>query len=321
MKLTNSAHVVLGAGVHMTRAHLQYLTPPSVSRLHVFDPGTDIEKLSALKVPTKVHPTEDAAIIADNTAHIVWIGSPDQFHLEQLTKAVRAKKHVFVEKPLITKLADLPALKTILDEAAQNNLIVLSCHPRRFDPPYGWLKNNISQLTTRFGAVLNFAFDFTYHAPVSSWKLDRSLLLDHVNHEVDLLNFILGAAPLDAQKVLDSHDRYLVTGKRKDDVAFTLSGTRRLDAHRYDELVRIRFARGEVTLFANEGRLEIYDHEKREHNIESVPAVDYPTRDKAVTANFLAAVQGAEGPYLTKDELIFNAQFGVTLADKGLFTS
>ncbi len=59
-------------------------------------------------------------------------------------------------------------------------------------------------------------FDFFYHHPTATWKHDRSLLLDHANHEIDLLNFIYGITGFSASRLKDAYDGYEISGVRTD---------------------------------------------------------------------------------------------------------
>jgi myo-inositol 2-dehydrogenase / D-chiro-inositol 1-dehydrogenase len=82
-------------------------------------------------VPTK-HPTADA-LIADETLDAVFILTPDHLHAELLEKAIRANRHVFIEKPACLTAAELTPL---LELEKQSDRIVFVGYMRRFAPAF-----------------------------------------------------------------------------------------------------------------------------------------------------------------------------------------
>lgn len=69
-------------------------------------------------------------IDAINRADAVVIASPSEFHVEQLSLAVAAKKHVLIEKPI--GLEDVGQIKAILTEADAHRLVVMTGYNLRF---------------------------------------------------------------------------------------------------------------------------------------------------------------------------------------------
>ena len=78
----------------------------------------------------KVLPSLDA-LLADESLELMLIATPPGQHARQALDAVRAGKHVSIEKPLATQLGD--AAK-ILDEAAARKLVVGVDYPMLYDP-------------------------------------------------------------------------------------------------------------------------------------------------------------------------------------------
>ncbi|MBI5064863.1 Gfo/Idh/MocA family oxidoreductase [Candidatus Woesearchaeota archaeon] len=245
----------------------------------------------------------------------VLIGSPDEFHLTSLRQALENGKHVFVEKPLATKTTELNELKHLLDYASKKNLIVSSCHLRRFDPPYIWLKENMKNFQANLGKIVSFHFDFSYHKPSKTWKHERSLLLDHANHEIDLLHFIIGYDDFRVTKLADGFDYYHVFGKQKNGVVFEFKGTRRLESFKYLESTLIRFEKGELLLDSIDGFVRINNHETGVVETRSVPKTDYSLRGKRTTENFVKAINSQEKCYLTSQDLYINTATAVILSE------
>jgi len=246
----------------------------------------------------------------------ILIGTPDECHSKDLTDSIHAGKHTFVEKPLATGISELPQLEDTLSVALKKDLIISSCHLRRFDPPFMWLKENLPKLTEKFGNPISFGFDFSYHKPTKIWKHTRGLLLDHANHEIDLVNYLFGHSGFEAKKLVDKFDHYQVFGKRNDGINFEFQGTRRLDSREFLEWVKIRFEKGELLLDTHLGSARIHDHENNLVYEEKVPATDYDLRGKRTLVNFANAIQGKEPCYLTHEDLYVNTATSVILTER-----
>lgn len=311
---------ILGCGEHALRAHAL--------------PGKDIEslKLQALCDVDVVNMQKlreaygsDIPLYADqgsffaSNIHAVVIATPDAFHIANLRSAIRANLHILVEKPLASDGKQLEGLSALFDEALERRLIISSCHPRRFDPPFVWAKSNLPGLIEDFGQVIHFAFDFSYHESTKDWKSNRSLLLDHLNHDIDLLNFLFGHSRFSARKQSDSFDRYEAVGMRDDGISFHFQGTRCLKSHRFMEWMTIRFERGEVRVDTEKGVATILIHENRITSHRPCGATDYPNRFKAVMQNFADAILQTQRCYLSRADLWVNTAAGIGLVEQGSF--
>ena len=138
-----------------------------------------------------------AAILADPAVDVVSIASFDDAHYEQALAALRAGKHVFVEKPLCRTRSELETLRRAWDEAGRpqlaSNLVL------RAAPLYGWLRSQ--QRDGELGEVYAFDGDYFYgrlHKITDGWRrdvADYSVMLGGGVHLVDLLLWITGQRP------------------------------------------------------------------------------------------------------------------------------
>src|SRR5690606_15263468 len=134
-------------------------------------------------------------------------------HTAQMRAAITAGLHVFCEKPISVTALDKTELPYLLRSAQEKGLVVSTCHPRRFDPPFLHIKKMLPQWTKSFGELKHFDFSFFYHEVTDEWKKDRSLLSDHYGHEIDILAYLCKFNDFKAQKQADSHDFYEVVGQ------------------------------------------------------------------------------------------------------------
>lgn len=303
---------VIGCGGH-SLYHLENLGKSFDFRI-----GWDPDKKRLEKLPTGTGVDFLDELLESKIIEAVLIGSPDEFHLEQIAKVLDAGKHVFCEKPLIVPGQSLVKLEDLFGLAKRKGLVLTSCHPRRFDRPFLWFIKNQESFIQRFGDSVGMSFDFSYHVPGEDWKHDRSLLLDHVNHEVDLMNALFGIKGFQVWKLHDGHDRYEVAGKRDDGITFHFRGTRKLKSKAYPEWCRIRYERGEVNIDMLMGLAYIIDHEEKK--TETIPdlAIDYKGRLLRVMDNFAGQIRGESDGYLTRSEMIINNEAGIVLQGDGI---
>jgi len=312
---------MIGCGEHALRSHaLPAQKIRGLTLVGVCDPNETSLDVFVGALDHAVIPMSEEEALGDPNIDAVVIASPDRFHAGSLLRAVQAGKHVLCEKPLDVEFDELEQFKTSLIEADSRGLVVTSCHPRRMDPPYMWIQFMIPMLRHRFGSVLSISLDFSYHRP-SKVGLHKGLLIDHINHELDTVNFLLGYNPTWMRQVCDSETHYQAVGCRQDGVMLIFEGTRRLNEITYPEFVRIRFERGDIWCDCNYGVVTINDHDtgELETNETLMPCTDYETRFLRVMQNFVDTIRGEGSNYLSPRDLIDNTSIGVTLSEQPLW--
>lgn len=258
--------------------------------------------------PEEMFPHIDAVIIA----------TLDEDHITHLKMALDRNLHVLIEKPVAITRKDMSGFKELLQAAQSKGLVVTSCHPRRFDPPFMWLKKKLPSLIKRFGKVTSFHYDFTYHRPKAGWKqISRSLLLDHHGHEIDLVSFLFGCVSFDESMHDDSADRYLVTGRRTDGISFSFHGTRHLEDRLFREWMTVRFENGSVMVNSDTGIATLKNHVTKKTSSQVCGETNYSVRSLGVTKNFIDTIRGKTNNYLTVEDMILNNESGIYLLDEG----
>lgn len=302
---------------HMPSRDLVYITAISDTNVSTMQRvGVDLYKKYNYLVSVNV----DAEYIFDKV-DAVFIATPDHCHAEQIGIALRAGKHVLAEKPLAVNDEQLAMLAENIEYAKRHDLHFSTCHPRRFDPRNVWLRDNLSMFS---GPPLGFTFVFNYPAPKDAWKDSRGLLMDHVNHEIDLMGFILGPNGFSAQRLKDSPRAYEVVGRRQGGkVWFRFAGTRSEVIKDWDG------ARETATLYFERGYIEVVDHEPavRLFSVAGEPIWEKPipnphhfTRYGDVIGNFAKVIRGEAKPYVSTDEMFLNSVAGVRLTETGSLT-
>lgn len=311
----------IGAGDHASRAHADHLSKiEGVSIEGVFDPNnvTTAGFSKSYGVP-KIYVCEDD-VFADGDVDAVLIASPDRFHMSQLEKAVQSGKHVFCEKPMCNNALELESLSRVFAEAGSQGLVVTSCHPRRFDPPYVWLKDNLADLTAQYGQVMELRLDFTYHKPSKSGLHGGSMLQDHMNHEFDYATYLFGHSPVTMHRLYDEEDRYHVTGVRDDGIILVFGGSRRLESSTYGEFINVRFERASLQIDThNPHNSQLIEHEG--HHLVTVSlseagATDYVKRFMGINQNWIGSIRGNCENYLKPEDMERNSRVSVAFHDQ-----
>ena len=295
---------VIGLGIGEQHAKAYAADPRAkLVWLHDLDRGR-AERL-ATKFPGSKVAADYQTILRDPAVHIVSIASFDDAHFAQARDALRAGKHVFVEKPICTTEAELAELRTLWSRNGRrlklgSNLVL------RTAPAYMALKQHID--AGELGKLYAFDGDYLYgrlHKITEGWRSgvrDYSIMLGGAIHLVDLLLWFTGERP---SRVSAAGNRIATEGSgfRYDDFrAATLelpSGlVARISAnfgcmHRHQHVVRV-FGTRATFVYDDEGpRL----HRSREpgRSAEHLDAAALPPGKGELIRPFLDAVAGASG--------------------------
>jgi myo-inositol 2-dehydrogenase / D-chiro-inositol 1-dehydrogenase len=121
----------------------------------------------------------------------VVICLPNGLHAQAGIAAIESGKHVYLEKPVATNVAD--GLR-LVKAWRRSGLIGMIGFNYRFQPLYQCLKEQIQ--AKRFGELTGVSSVFsTATRPLPPWKLSRGsgggVLLDLASHHIDLISYLL----------------------------------------------------------------------------------------------------------------------------------
>lgn len=155
-------------------------------------------------------------MLADPAIDIITIGTPSGAHMEPAIAAIRAGKHVIIEKPLeIT----LKRCDKIIAEAEKAGVLVSTIFPSRFHDSSITMKKAMN--AGRFGKLTGgdafvkwFRTQEYYDSGAwrGTWELDGGgALMNQAIHSVDLLTWLMGpVAEIRSQIALLAHKRIAV---------------------------------------------------------------------------------------------------------------
>jgi predicted dehydrogenase len=115
------------------------------------------------------------------------IASPPQSHAELALEALRAGKHVLVEKPLATCADDARAL---VREAERQDRILMVGHTFEFNPAVIELRRRLQR--GDLGAIY---YVHSSRLNLGLFRRDVNVVWDLAPHDVSILNYILGSFP------------------------------------------------------------------------------------------------------------------------------
>jgi scyllo-inositol 2-dehydrogenase (NADP+) len=152
------------------------------------------DAVAALYPQTRILSSIDEAIQSSEIDLIV-VGTPNDSHVEYAEAALRAGKHVVVDKPLAPTSAEANHL---IDLAARHGLVLAPFHNRRFDGDFQTVRKLIHAGTLgRVNTVLSHYDRFRPIQRPNSWKEEggpaSGLLFDLGPHLLDQALALFGA--------------------------------------------------------------------------------------------------------------------------------
>jgi UDP-N-acetylglucosamine 3-dehydrogenase len=195
---------VIGIGAIATRSHIPEIAALTDARIEaVASRRTETARAVAAKyeIPS-VYDGEEGwhALIASPAIDAVLICSPSALHAEMAIAAGRAGKHLLIEKPLATTVADG---RRVLDAVQQAGISCFVAHHRRLKPVYRegrtLLASQVIGEVYRVEATLGHGGPEAW-APGAAWFFDPEragggAVLDLGIHMVDTVLWLLGRLP------------------------------------------------------------------------------------------------------------------------------
>ncbi|MGE5417643.1 MAG: Gfo/Idh/MocA family protein [Acidobacteriota bacterium] len=191
MKRLKAGVIGLGVGERHVRA---YHNHPDCEVVAICD--FDLAKLQSVhqEIPEARAVVDADEILLDPEIDVVSIASFDNYHYDQIVKAIDNNKHLMVEKPLCLYEHEARHIKELLSQ--KPNLKVSSNLVLRTVPRFKWLKQAV--LNNELGQVFYVEGDYNYgrvHKLTEGWRRGiegYSVFYGGGVHLVDLLIWLTG---------------------------------------------------------------------------------------------------------------------------------
>ncbi|MEE9385357.1 MAG: bi-domain-containing oxidoreductase [Nannocystaceae bacterium] len=175
----------------------------------------------------EVATTELGDVLGDSGTHAVFVVTTHETHASLASQAIRAGKHVFVEKPMGLTSAQIDEYAEALGEARAGGHApcLMVGFNRRFSPHARLLKQEFGERSTPM--VISYRINAGRIAP-GHWTQDANVgggrILGEVCHFVDFCGYLVGSSPIrvtatsiaSARRDVIAHDSVVLNIQYKD---------------------------------------------------------------------------------------------------------
>jgi predicted dehydrogenase len=182
--------------VRVALVGLGYWGPNLARNLSIVD-GADlsvlcdasVERLERLRrqYPGARTTTDFESVLADDTVDAIVLATPVSTHFELASRALQARKHVLVEKPLAQTSDQCRAL---IDLAAKGNLTLMVGHVFLYNSAVRRMKEYIDS-----GELGEVRYVYSQRLNLGQVRTDVNALWNFAPHDLSILMYWLGAMP------------------------------------------------------------------------------------------------------------------------------
>jgi UDP-N-acetyl-2-amino-2-deoxyglucuronate dehydrogenase len=186
---------VIGQG-HIGKRHAEMIRRNPEAELIAVCDVLPKEKLYLDNIQEEYFTDFDELLIANLDIDVINICTPNGFHAEYAIKALNAKKHVVLEKPMALTRQDA---ENVLFKSLEMSRHVFCVMQNRYSPPSVWLKELINNNT--LGDIFMVKLDCFWNRDEryynkGNWhgdaKLDGGTLFTQFSHFVDIMYWLFG---------------------------------------------------------------------------------------------------------------------------------
>jgi len=186
---------VIGQG-HIGKRHAEMIRRNPDSELVAVCDVLPKEQIGLTDITEQYFTSYDELIAANLDIDVINICTPNGFHAEYAIKALKAKHHVVLEKPIALTKNDA---EEILFKSLEMSRHVFCVMQNRYSPPSVWLKELIDNQT--LGDVFIVKLDCywnrdDHYYKKGNWhgdaKLDGGTLFTQFSHFIDIMYWLFG---------------------------------------------------------------------------------------------------------------------------------
>ncbi|MEN6642075.1 MAG: Gfo/Idh/MocA family oxidoreductase [Armatimonadia bacterium] len=180
---------VIGTGVWGETHLLAYSSAPNIRLVCACDKNEKLGRERATQYGAETFTTDYHELLANPEIKAVSIVTPDFLHREIVVAAAEAGKHILIEKPMATTVADCEAM---IAAAKANKVTLMVDFHNRFNPAFVALKNQIVAGKMGQPQMMSIRLNDTIYVPTGmlSWSKDSSVLWFLGSHTLDLVRWL-----------------------------------------------------------------------------------------------------------------------------------
>lgn len=160
---------------------------PTAEAAYACDARASLLEKVGLRYPGVKRTTDYADLLSDDTLDAVILATPVSTHYDLAERALRAGKHVFVEKPLTTSARDAEQLSALADELG---LVLMPGHTFLYSPPVNLIRDLIA--AGELGEIYSIS---TSRVNLGLHQSDVSVAWDLGPHDFSILRYWLDETP------------------------------------------------------------------------------------------------------------------------------
>jgi predicted dehydrogenase len=172
----------------------------SVGRVVVIDPSE--ERVARLHHSFPEVDSYSSLESALDQVDAVVIATPPSTHARLATTAMAAGKHVLVEKPFATSVAEGRAMQSC---AEQHGSVLMVGHTFEFHSAVWTLREMVSA-----GDLGDLYYLDTARLNLGLYQHDINVLFDLAPHDISILNYVLGSRPVSVECWASRHAHHLL---------------------------------------------------------------------------------------------------------------
>jgi predicted dehydrogenase len=203
---------VVGCG-HIGKRHAEMIQQNPESQLVALVDIQDKQKLNIDNYNVPFYFSIDELLNANAEVDVITIASPNGYHAEHALKALEAKKHIVVEKPMSLTKSDA---EKVIYKALNVHRHVFAVMQNRYSPPSEWIKELIDKdvIGKVFMVQLNCFWnrDDRYYKS-DSWHgkkdLDGGTLFTQFSHFIDIMYWLFGDIGNIVSRITDHNHQHL----------------------------------------------------------------------------------------------------------------
>jgi len=186
---------VIGQG-HIGKRHAEMIRLNPDSQLVAVCDVLAKDQIGLTDIKEEFFTSYEELLASDLDIDVINICTPNGFHSEYAIKALQAKKHVVLEKPIALTKIDA---ESILFKSLEMSRHVFCVMQNRYSPPSVWLKEIIDNKT--LGDIFTVKLDCYWNRDEryykkGNWhgdaKLDGGTLFTQFSHFVDIMYWLFG---------------------------------------------------------------------------------------------------------------------------------
>ena len=176
---------------------------PAIKRVAAFHPRVlcSARGLNAAHTGNKLGfeatTTDEDRIFDDPEVDAVFVVTRHSLHAGQVLKAIRAGKHVFVEKPLALTIEEIEEIEKALEASSVPRPLLLVGFNRRFSPAAMKVRTFYSEVTSPLTVSVRFNAGAI---PPDHWTQDEGQgggrIIGEACHGIDLATFLVNSPPV-----------------------------------------------------------------------------------------------------------------------------